>query len=206
MFMRKCCGLLFVLLISCSPRGTFLRVNSVQVEPFFQLELDEKILVNIPQDVNQKDYNTFLAAIPIIVKQRGFREVWDTDEYEMELRAGDIADFTLERNIKRLYEHLGVYYFLDVAIVSRKPFRYGSLSSQLEYREQNNPGFVRTRGLGSETDHRVITRYTLYRTDQVLKLAEVIMESTHLQDNTLDQRVIQREVQEFFNLISVSGG
>jgi len=193
--------ILFFTAVSCTPRGRIISINKSEIAPYTHLDLNERILVNVPQNVSQRDYRIFLEAASLSVRQRGFLEVWDVDEYELELRASSIADFSLPRNIQRLHDNLGVSYFLDIAIVSRKPFRYSSLSSQVEYREQMIPGFMGSGGLMSETDHRVITLYTLYQTDGAIKMAEFEVESSHLRNNTLDDRVIKREIQEFFNQI-----
>jgi hypothetical protein len=201
MILRILALILFFTVISCSPRGHIIRINKSEIAPYTHLDLNQRILVNIPQNISQKDYYILMESALLSVQQRGFLEVWDTDEYELELRAAEIADFSLERNIQRLYDNLGVNYFLDIVMISRKPFRYSSLSSQLEYREQMNPNFPNFGGLVSETDHRVITQYTLYQTDGVIKMAEFEVESSHLKNNTLDARVIRREIQEFFNQI-----
>ena len=190
---------LFYVFVSCSPRGQILSIQKVEVEPFADLNLSEIILINLPQkELNQKDYYAVLESMRIAVRQRGFLEVWDIDENEIELRANGVNDFSLKRNIQRLNDNLGINYFLEMEILNRKPFKISGLGSQLQYREMMAPNLPGGLGFGSGSEHRTLTRYSLYQTDGAILLAQLEISSRHLENNNLDPKVIKKEVEALF--------
>jgi hypothetical protein len=199
--MRKLLFLVF-LVVSCSPRGQIIAIQKVEVEPFVDLNLSEIILINFPQkQLNQKDYYSVLGSMRMAVLQRGFQDVWDIDENEIELRANGVHDFSLKRNIQRLNDNLGISYFLEMEILDRKLFKISSLTTQLQYREMMDPNSRGGLGLGSGSEHRSLTRYSLYRTDGAILLAQLEISSRHLENNNLDPKVIQKEVGALFQEI-----
>lgn len=196
--------LLLLALVSCTPRGQMLALNQVEVQPFIDLKVQESILVNFPQNLPQNDFKAVRESLISGVRMRGFRDVLDTDEHDFDLKAAQINDFSLDRNIQRLHDNLGVAYFLDMQIISRKPSRSSGLGAQLQYRESMNAPFAGSPGLFPDPEHRTITRYTLYQTDGVIPLATVEVLSRHLQNNQLDAKVIRQEVEALFQQIFMS--
>ncbi|PRY87512.1 hypothetical protein [Mongoliibacter ruber] len=195
---------LFFIFFSCSPRGHIKAIEKIEVEPFVDLILSEIILINFPsRELSQKDYNSVLESMRIAVQQRGFHEIWDIDENEMELIANGVNDFSLKRNIQRLNDNLGIGYFLDMEILNRKPFKISPLVTQLQYRELTDPYSMGGLGLGSE--HNLLTRYSLYQTDGAILLAQLEVSSQHLENNSLDPKVIQKEVEALFQHILING-
>lgn len=196
---------LFFVFFSCSPRGQIIAIQKVKVEPFVDLNLSEIILINLPQkELNQRDYNSVLGSMRMAVRQRGFQEVWDIDENELDLRANGVNDFSLKRNIQRLYDNLGISYFLEMEILNRKPFKISGLGAQLQYRETMDPNSRGSLGLGSGSEHRSLTRYSLYQTDGAILLAQLEISSRHLENNNLDAKVIQKEVEALFQQIFIN--
>lgn len=196
----RLCLLLFiaVCLISCTPRGRIITMNHVEIQPFLYLSTQEAILLSFPQNLSQADFKTVRASMIEGARMRGFIDVLDIDEHDYELRAAQINDFSLDRNIQRLYDNLGVGYLLDMQIISRKPFRVSGLSSQLLYRELQAPNFAGSPGLMTETEHQTIIKYTLYQTDGAVPVATMEVLSSHLQNNRLDNRVLRKELEMFF--------
>jgi hypothetical protein len=203
--MRKLLFLgLFFVAVSCSPRGQILAIQKVEVEPFVDLNLSEIILINFPQkELNQRDYNSVLESMRMAVRQRGFQEIWDIDENEIELKANGVNDFSLKRNIQRLNDNLGIRYFLEMEILNRKPFKISGLGSQLQYREMMAPNSGGL-GIGSGSEHRSLTRYSLYQTNGAILLAQLEISSRHLDNNNLDAKVIQKEVEALFQQIFIN--
>jgi hypothetical protein len=192
----------FYVLVSCSPGGHIIAIQKVEVEPFVDLNLSEIILINLPQKaLNQKDYNSVLESMRMAVRQRGFQDIWDIDENEIELKANGVNDFTIKRNIQRLNDNLGISYFLEMEILNRKPFKINSLTTQLQYREMMDPNSRGGLGLGSGSEHITLTRYSFYQTDGAILLANLEISSRHLENNNLDPKVIQKEVEAVFQEI-----
>lgn len=193
---------LFFVAVSCSPKGQILAIQKVEVEPFVDLNLSEIILINLPQKaLNQKDYNSVLESMRMAVRQRGFQEIWDIDENEFELKANGVNDFSLKRNIQRLNDNLGISYFLEMEIINRKPFRISGLGSKLQYREMMAPYSGGSPGFGIGSEHRSVSRYSLYQTNGAILLAQLEISSRHLENNYLDPKVIQKEVEALFQQI-----
>jgi hypothetical protein len=187
------------LFTACSNRICRYQINEVAVNPFTPpIDLNQTILVNLPQRVSQKDYRTMLEILPAALRSYGFREVWNSDYHDIELRSVGISDFSTDRNKVSLYEDLGVTYLLDIEILERNPYRYGKLSQLMEYNiKQNqdrfNGGFQQVRSF-----HYVTLRYTLYRTDQLDTVAELEVRANHKDDNTLNPKVFERDLKVLF--------
>lgn len=195
----------FYVLVSCSPGGHIIAIQKVEVAPFVDFNLSEIILISFSQKgLNQKDYMTVLESMRMAVRQRGFQDIWDIDENEIELKANGVNDFTLKRNIQRLNDNLGVSYYLEMEILNRKPFKISNLTTQLQYREMMDPNSRGGLGLGSGSEHITLTRYTLYRTDGAILLANLEISSRHLDNNYLDSKVIQKEVEAVFQQIFIN--
>lgn len=191
---------LFFLFFSCSPRGHIKAIEKIEVEPFVDLILSEIIFINFPsKELSQKDYNSVLESMKMAVQQRGFQEIWDIDENEIELIANGVNDFSLKRNIQRLNDNLGISYFLEMEILERKPFKINALVTQLQYREMTDP--YAGAGLGLCSEHNLLTRYSLYQTDGAILLAQLEVSSRHLDNNSLDPKVVQKEVEALFQQI-----
>ncbi|UJP63601.1 hypothetical protein [Mongoliitalea daihaiensis] len=193
--------LLFLSLVACSPRGQILALNKVDVQPFIDLRVQESIMLSFPQNLSQADFKAVRESMITGVRMRGFQDILDIDEHDFDLKAAQINDFSLERNIQRLYDNLGVSYFLDMQVVSRKPSRNSGLGSQLQYREAMAAPFAGSPGMIPEPEHRTITRYTLYQTNGVIPLASMEVMSRHLQNNQLDARVVRQELEALFQQI-----
>ncbi|MGY6546433.1 hypothetical protein [Arthrospiribacter ruber] len=96
-------------------------------------------------------------------------------------------------------DNLGVSYFLEMEILNRKLFKISGLVSQLQYKELTDPYSMGGLGLGSE--HNLLKRYSL--SDGAILLAQMEVSSKHLEDNCLDPKVIQKEVDAFFQQIFI---
>ncbi len=200
--MKRLICVFVILLAGCSSSSNYSKVQQSEVNPFAQeLDLAQKILVKLPQNVSQKDYRAFLDNIPQELKSYGFLEVWDTDSHDIELKTAGLTDFTTESKKKSLFENLGVYYLLDIEVVERKPFKYGKLSSQLEYKMQQTPGSGGNVFPNIKSDYWVVLKYTLYQTDYLDKVAQIEIKASHNDDNTLNSRKLRRDINTLFEHI-----
>ncbi|MGY6523056.1 MAG: hypothetical protein ACXIUD_15090 [Mongoliitalea sp.] len=196
--------IVLVSLVSCSPRGQILALNKVDVQPFIDLRIQESIMLSFPQNLSPTDFKAVRESMITGVRMRGFQDILDIDEHDFDLKAAQINDFSLERNIQRLHDNLGVSYFLDMQVVSRKPSRNSGLGAQLQHREAMAAPFAGSPGLIPEPEHRTLTRYTLYQTNGVIPLASMEVMSRHLQNNQLDARVVRQEVEALFQQIFIA--
>ncbi len=190
----------FFLLMACSNGIRRYQINEVAVNPFTPpIDLDQRIMVNLPQRVSQKDFKTMLEILSAALRSYGFKEVWNNDFHDIELRSVGISDFSTDKNKTTLYEGLGVTYLLDVEILERKPYRYGKLSQLLEYNIQQSQDSQFTGGYQQvRSFHYVTLRYTLYRTDQLDTVAELEVRANHKDDNTLNPKVFERDLKVLF--------
>ena len=125
--MRYIVFILCLLLTACG-RSVRQMVEGVQINSELPpVDRNEIILVNLPAGFSQRDYRIFLETLPQELKSYGFREVWDTDYHEIELKSVGISDFTTERNREKLFTELGVRYLLDLEIVRKKYSRLSKL-------------------------------------------------------------------------------
>ncbi|WP_194776597.1 hypothetical protein [Pararhodonellum marinum] len=162
--------------------------------------MDQILLVNLPKNISYEDFKVFQENIPEQLRHHGFLEIWDNDYHELELKSAGIYDFTTDRMKKALYDALGVIYLLDVKVLEKKPFRYGKLTALSEYGNHHQRNVVG----GSDpiqSSHRVTMEYTLYRTDFLDTVARVQVLAEHKDNNTLNPRVLQRDISLLFQKI-----
>lgn len=159
------------------------------------LNRSEIILVNLPSGFSQRDYRIYLETLPQELKSYGFREVWDTDYHEMELKSVGISDFTTERNREKLFTELGVRYLLDLEIVEKKYARTSKLGATMRYYEINQNSTFFSLPSGGISDFWIRTKYILYDLNEKEVLIDLDLKTTHLYNNTVNSKSIKREVQ-----------
>lgn len=170
------------------------------------LERSEIILVNLPAGFSQRDYRIFLETLPQELKSYGFREVWDTDYHDIELKSVGISDFTTERNREKLYTELGVRYLLDLEIVEKKYFRTSKLGATMRYNEYNqNSAFVGS-PVWENSNFWIHTKYKLYDLNEKEILINLDLKTTHLDNNTVNPKSIKKDVQTLFMYIYSENG
>ena len=197
----RCSLFIFILLISgCMSSQVPIQVFKVEVEPFTWVDISEKILVQIPRMKDPIEFNLMADIYPSTLRELGFREVWDSAEHELELIAAGVRDYSLDRNIRRLYHNLGVYYLLDITLVRRELFHDGYIKVE-RWNPLTNDYYSDFTFRGYETDHSLFLRYTLYRTDNAIKLAEMEVRSFHRFNNKLIPNQFRREIIELFNQV-----
>jgi hypothetical protein len=194
-------GFIFIfLLTACWSNQAPIRIHKVEVEPFTWVDNREKILVQIPRMRDPIEFNMMADIYPSTLKELGFLEVWDSAEHELELISAGVRDYSLERNIRRLYDELGVYYLLDITLVKRQLYDDGYYELE-RWTPLLDGYYTETAYRGYETDHTLYLRYTLYRTDLAVKMAELEVQSYHKHNNRLIPNQFKREIKELFNQI-----
>lgn len=197
----RCFIFIFIFLMGgCISSQAPIQVFKVEVEPFTWVDNSEKILVQIPRMRDPLEFNLMADIYPSTLRELGFREVWDSAEHELELIGAGVSDYSLKRNIKRLYDELGVYYLLDITLVRRELFHDGYIKME-RWNPLINDYYSDFAFRGYETDHSMFLRYTLYRADNAIKLAEMEVRSFHRFNNKLIPNQFRREIKELFNQI-----
>ncbi|AFL84399.1 hypothetical protein Belba_1802 [Belliella baltica DSM 15883] len=203
--MRYFTYLLILLLFACGKPVQQI-VQQIHVNSWLPpLDRGEIILVNLPAGFSQKDYRTFLETLPQELKSYGFREVWDTDYHEIELKSVGIRDFTTERNREKLYAELGVRYLLDLEIVNKKYARLSKLGATMLYNESNQNSSVVGSSLWTYPDYWIHTNYILYDLAEKDVLVELDVRTTHLDNNTVYPKSIKKDIQTLFMYIYSEG-
>ncbi|MCH7406219.1 hypothetical protein [Belliella aquatica] len=198
--------LVLMLIIGLQSCGRPVRqmVEGVQINSELPpLDRSEIILVNLPAGFSQRDYRIFLETLPQELKSYGFREVWDTDYHEIELKSVGISDFTTERNREKLFTELGVRYLLDLEIVRRKYSRLSNLGATMLYHEYNMNGEP---PLWNYPDYWIYTKYKLYDLNEKEVLIDLDLKTTHFDNNTVNPRSIKKDVQTLFMYIYSENG
>jgi hypothetical protein len=162
------------------------------------LDRSEIILVNLPAGFSQRDYRIYLETLPQELKSYGFREVWDTDYHEIELKSVGISDFTTERNREKLFTELGVRYLLDLEIVRRKYSRLSNLGATMLYHEYNMNGEP---PLWNYPAYWIYTKYRLHDLNEKEVLIDLDLKTTHLDNNTVNPKSIKKDIQTLFMYI-----
>lgn len=197
---------LIIGLQSCG-RSVRQMVEGVQINSELPpLDRSEIILVNLPAGFSQRDYRVFLETLPQELKSYGFREVWDTDYHEIELKSVGISDFTTERNREKLFTELGVRYLLDLEIVEKKYSRTSKLGAAMSYNEYNqNSAFVGS-PVWEISNFWIRTKYKLYDLNEKEVWIDLDLKTTHLDNNTVNPKSIKREVQTLLMYIYSENG
>ncbi|MCH7409065.1 hypothetical protein MM239_06645 [Belliella sp. DSM 111904] len=192
--------------VACSkPVQQFVRDARIN-EMRMPLDRNEIILVTIPSGFSQIDYNTFLEILPRELRSKGFREVWDTDFHELELKSVGIHDFSTNRNLEKLSDELGVRYLLDVEVLDKRHLRVSRLGATMRYNEtvQNSP-FVGPIGPLDNLNYWLITRYRLYDLSEKLMMVDLTLQTSHLENNTVGQKSLIKDINKVFEFIYNDG-
>lgn len=198
--------LVLTLIIGLQSCGRSVRqmVEGVQINSELPpVDRNEIILVNLPAGFSQRDYRIFLETLPQELKSYGFREVWDTDYHEIELKSVGISDFTTERNREKLFTELGVRYLLDLEIVRKKYSRLSKLGATMLYHEYNMNGEP---PLWNYPEYWIYTKYKLYDLDEKEVLIDLDLKTTHFDNNTVNPKSIKKDVQTLFMYIYSENG
>ncbi|MCH7403063.1 hypothetical protein ACFOUP_03965 [Belliella kenyensis] len=179
------------------------RINDMRMP----LDRDAIILVTIPAGFPQKDYNTYLETLPKELKTKGFREVWDTDFHELELKSVGIHDFSTVRNKEKLSNELGVRYLLEIEVLAKRYLRVSKLGATMSYNKtiQNSP-YVGPIGPLDNLNYWLITRYILYDLEERLVMADLTLQTSHLENNSIGQKSIRKDLNKVFEFVYSKGG
>jgi len=198
--------LILTLIIGLQSCGRSVRqmVEGVQINSELPpVDRNEIILVNLPAGFSQRDYRIFLETLPQELKSYGFREVWDTDYHEIELKSVGISDFSTERNREKLFTELGVRYLLDLEIMKKKYSRLSKLGATMLYHEYNMNGEP---PLWNYPDYWISTKYRLYDLNEKEVLIDLDLKTTHLDNNTVNPKSIKKDIQTLFMYIYSENG
>lgn len=191
--------LLFIVGLQSCGRPVQQMVEGIQVNSELPpLDRSEIILVNLPAGFSQRDYRIYLGTLPQELKSYGFREVWDSDYHEIELKSIGISDFTTERNREKLYTELGVRYLLDLEILSKKYSRLSKLGATMLYHEYNINGEP---PLWNYPEYWIHTKYRLYDLNEKEVLIDLDLKTTHLDNNRVNPKSIKKDIQTLFMYI-----
>ncbi|MBS9522446.1 hypothetical protein KIH41_06690 [Litoribacter ruber] len=187
-------------LVSCRP-GVYhvqrMEVNH-QAAP---LDISQVMLVNGLNSLPYKEHELFSSTVLRQLRSNGFIDVFSTDELEVELLSAGIRDFSVQRNIDRLYSELGIVYLLQVDIINRKIARTSKLSALSAAGQDVNRRYA-TLHTPSESKHMVDIQYSLYQVDIADTLAVYQVRAEHKWDNSLRPELIRRDVQKLMDQLN----
>ena len=125
-------------------------------------------------------------------------ETYSSEEIEVELLSAGIRDFTIQRNVDRLYTELGIIYLLQVDIVDRRKAGRGKLSALSAANREYDRNHVNMYNYPA-SKHLVDIQYSLYQVDMSDTLAVYRVRAEHKWDNTFLPEVIRRDIQKLID-------
>jgi len=166
------------------------------------LDIRETILINMPHGLSYSESELITTNILLQLKSNGFIEAYTSEELEVELLSAGIRDFSIQRNVDRLYSELGIIYLLQVDILNRRKAGRGKLSqlsaANREF-ERNHVNFYNY----PENLHLVDIQYSLYQTDISDTLAVYRVHAAHKWDNTFRPKIIRSDIQRLIDFLNL---
>jgi hypothetical protein len=166
------------------------------------LDIREAILISLPQGLSYSESELITTNIQQQLKSNGFIEAYTSEELEVELLSAGITDFSIQRNVDRLYSELGIVYLLQVDILNRRKAGRGKLSqlsaANREF-ERNQVNFYHY----PENLHLVDIQYSLFQTDIADTLAVYRVHAAHKWDNTFRPKIIRSDIQRLIDFLNL---
>lgn len=173
--------------------------HKVKVNPYLgPLDIREAILINGLQGLSYSESELITSNILQQLRSNGFIEAYSSEELEVELLSAGITDFTIQRNVDRLYSELGIVYLLQVDILNRRKAGRGKLSQLSAANREFERNHV-TMYNYPEDMHLVDIQYSLYQTDVSDTLAVYRVNAAHKWDNTFRPRIIRSDIQRLID-------
>ncbi|WP_221936626.1 hypothetical protein [Litoribacter populi] len=162
------------------------------------LDISQVVLVNGLDGLPYKEHELFSSTVLRQLRSNGFIDVFSSDELEVELLSAGIRDFSIQRNVDRLYSELGIVYLLQVEILNRKKARTNKLSALSAAGQDVDRSFVSLH-TPAESRHMVDIQYSLYQVDISDTLPVYQVRAEHKWDNSLRPDLIRKDVQKLIN-------
>jgi len=193
-----------VYMLMCSACGTaYHRDHKVKLHPNLSpLDIREAILINGLQGLSYSESDLITTSIQQQLRSNGFQEAYTAEELEVELLSAGITDFSIQRNVDRLYSELGIVYLLQVDILNRRKAGRGKLSQLAAANREFERNQVYMYNY-PESMHLVDIQYSLYQTDISDTLAVYRVHAAHKWDNTFRPKIIRSDIQRLIDFLNL---
>jgi len=194
---------LMLIIIGSSCRANYHQEYTIDVNPNLQpLDIREAVLINGLQGLTYSESELIISNIQRQLRSNGFIEAYSSEELEVELLSAGITDFSIQRNVNRLYSELGIVYLLQVDIVNRRKAGRGKLSQLSAANREFDRNHV-TMYNYPESMHLVDIKYSLYQTDLSDTLAVYRVHAAHKWDNTFRPQIIRSNIQRLIDYCNI---
>jgi len=194
--------LLFLLIYSaCST--AYHHDHKVKLNPNLPpLDIREAILIDGLQGLSYSESDMITSNILQQLRSNGFQDAYSTEELEVELLSAGIRDFSIQRNVDRLYSELGIVYLLQVEILNRRKAGRGKISQLSAANREFERNHVSMYNY-PENMHLVDIQYSLYQTDIADTLAIYRVHAAHKWDNTFRPKIIRSDIQRLIDFLNL---
>lgn len=162
------------------------------------LNIHEAVLISGLNKLSFNEYELIATNIQKQLRSNGFLETYSSEELEVELLAAGITDFSIQRNVDRLFSELGIVYLLQVDILNRRLAGRGKLSQLSAANREFDRNHVSMYNY-PESKHLVDIQYSLYQVDVADTLAVYKVHAVHKWDNTFRPELIRSNVQRLID-------
>ncbi|HSJ67990.1 MAG TPA: hypothetical protein VK921_09965 [Anditalea sp.] len=184
-------------------RTTYHQDYRIDVNPNLQpLDSREAVLINGLKGLSYSESELIITNIQEQLRSNGFLETYSSEELEVELLSAGITDFSIQRNVDRLYSELGIVYLLQVDILNRRKAGRGKLSQLSAANREFDRNHV-TMYDSPESMHLVDIQYSLYQTDLSDTLAVYRVHAAHKWDNTFRPQIIRSNIQRLIDFCNI---
>jgi hypothetical protein len=166
------------------------------------LDTREVVLINGLKGLSYTETELIISSIQEQLRSNGFMEAYSSEELEVELLSAGITDFSIQRNVDRLYSELGIVYLLQVDILNRRKAGRGKLSQLSAANREYDRNHVNMYNY-PESMHLVDIQYALYQTDLSDTLAVYRVHAAHKWDNTFRPKIIRSDIQRLIDYCNI---
>lgn len=194
---------LMLLIVWSSCRTNYHKDYTIDVNPNLPpLDIREAVLINGLKGLSYNESDLIISNIQRQLRSNGFIEAYSSEELEVELLSAGITDFSIQRNVDRLYSELGIVYLLQVDILNRRKAGRGKLSQLSAANREYDRSHV-TMYNYPESMHLVDIQYSLYQTDLADTLAVYRVQTVHKWDNTFRPQIIRTNIQRLIDFCNI---
>ncbi|UJP66229.1 hypothetical protein [Mongoliitalea daihaiensis] len=190
--------LILLILTSCVGTREY-RVQSYQVMPFKVVDTSERVFVEFPRELTEKELMTIRPIVLGKLEERDFQEVLCSRYDRARLTMAGIHDFSTQRNYQRLFTDAGIRYLLRVQTWDRRHYDWEFPVMQYAYNAEEDKTYIVRGDLGLEKQYWLTLKYSLYDSKLDKEVAELITTASHPRGR-FHKKAIEKDIQQLLAL------